>query len=285
MSSQAVTLPDGRQLGYLVVGKGTPVIYFHGTASSRIEVLLLKRLTTKNLQLIAIDRPGYGLSTYNPRKNIQDFNCDLNFLADHLDIPQFSVLGWSGGGVFALAYLTCFSQRVNRGVVVGAPDLPFDPSTAHNMPLAKYMMKLPLLATLAIKNMQHQVLKANDPVAFLHSSSGRQVLRGCSSSDLRFFSDPKWLSLMYQSMTEAFRQKDGVKVVFEEHKLFLKPWNLPSKHIGDKLRVWYGDEDKTCPVVNAYSIANKFGGIVEVFPKQGHYIMFDNLERLAELLI
>ncbi|MDR0493593.1 MAG: alpha/beta hydrolase [Nitrososphaerota archaeon] len=289
MGSHVLTLPDGRQLGYFVAGKGVPVIYFHGTASSRIEALLLKRFSTQNLKIIAIDRPGYGLSTYKPRKNIQDFNCDLNFLADHLGITQFSVLGWSGGGTFALAYMACFPQRINHGVVVGTPDLPFDASTAHDMPLAKYMMRLPVLGALAMKNMRRQILKADCSEDFLRSSTGRQMLHGCSSRDLVFFSNPNWIELMYQSMAEAFRQNDGVRAVLEEHRLFLKTWNLPFKAfkgIGNKLWIWHGVEDKTCPVDNAYRIARKFEGTgLEVFPRQGHCVMFDNLDRLAELLI
>jgi len=286
LSSQIITLPDGRQLGYLVAGKGVPVLYFHGTASSRLEALLLKPFINQNIQLISVDRPGYGLSTYKPRKTIQDFNCDLNFLADHLGLSHFSVLGWSGGGVFALAYMTCFSQRINRGVVVGAPNLPFDVSTAHNMPLAKYVLKLPLIGALAMQNMRRQVLKTDGSASFLRSTHGRQMLNGCSTRDEVFFSDPAWMDLMYQSMAEAFRQKDGVQAILDEHQLFLNPWNLPFKEISGKLWVWHGQEDKTCPVNNAYGIARKFEGTnLEIFPKQGHCVMFDNLDRIVRLLI
>jgi hypothetical protein len=49
MSNQILTLPDERHLGYIVEGKGKPVIYFHGTASSRLEILLLKEFAHKNL--------------------------------------------------------------------------------------------------------------------------------------------------------------------------------------------------------------------------------------------
>jgi len=37
MSNQIFKLPDKRQLGYAVEAEGKPVIYFHGTASSRLE--------------------------------------------------------------------------------------------------------------------------------------------------------------------------------------------------------------------------------------------------------
>jgi pimeloyl-ACP methyl ester carboxylesterase len=261
-------------------------MYFHGTASSRLEACLLKRLTVHNLKLIAIDRPGYGLSTYKPRKSIQDVNCDLNFLADHLGITRFSVLGWSGGGVFALAYMSSFSHRIHRGVVVGTPDLPFDAATAHNTPLAKYAMKLPFLGTFIMKNMRRQVLRAGDLEAFLKSSQGKQMLHSCSKRDLAFFSNSEWMKLMYQSMAEAFRQKNSTQTVQEEHRLFLKPWNFTCNDFGSKLRIWHGEEDKTCIADNAYGIARKFGSAcLEVFSKQGHYVMFDNLERLAVLLI
>ena len=109
---RTIDLPDGRQLGYLIVGEGKPVVYFHGTASSRLEVLLLKKLAYgSKLQIIGIDRPGYGLSSFTPRKNFSAFANDVNFLVDHLGIKEFGVLGWSGGGVFALTYAALFPKR------------------------------------------------------------------------------------------------------------------------------------------------------------------------------
>jgi len=281
-------LPDGRSLGYATIGKGKPVMYFHGTASSRLEVYLLKQLTIKEkLQLIAIDRPGYGLSTYKPRKNIQDLNNDLNFLANHLGIEQFNVLGWSGGGVFALAYITCFPQRVTCGVIASTPDLPFDATTAHNnIPFAKYVMKLSFLGKIAMQNMRRQILRADTPEAFLQSRQGQQTLHTCSSRDLTFFANPTWIGLMHQSMKEAFRQNNSINSVLEEHKLFLNPWNLPFKNLNNKvLWIWQGTEDKTCPIKNAYNIAHKAKGCnLEIFPTQGHYAMFDNIEKLKERL-
>ncbi|MGD0645695.1 MAG: alpha/beta hydrolase [Candidatus Bathyarchaeia archaeon] len=145
MSSQTFTLPDGRQLGYAVEGEGKPVIYFHGTASSRLEILLLKEFAHANLfQLIGVDRPGYGLSTFEDRVRLRDFAEDVNALAANLKLSSFAVLSWSGGGPFALTYTALFPEQVTHAIAVGSPALPFDASAAHNgNPLAKFARKNP----------------------------------------------------------------------------------------------------------------------------------------------
>ena len=126
LGGQVIVLPDGRHLGYFIVGEGKPVIYFHGTASSRLEVRLLTEFAHKaQLQIICIDRPGYGLSTFMPRKSLCDFTGDINFLVDHLGIERFGVIGWSGGGAFALAYVALFPERMTRALVVSSPGFAF----------------------------------------------------------------------------------------------------------------------------------------------------------------
>jgi len=286
--AEICVLPGGRKLAYLTVGQGYPVVYFHGTASSRLEVLLLRRLAEDSgLRLIGVDRPGYGLSTYAPRQSLTDFNGDLNCLADHLGFDKFGVLGWSGGGAFALAYLTCNPDRVSCAVTVAAPNLPFDVASAHNNPLAKCLMRFPRIGELAMRHLSWRLLKADgDPEAFLATPQGKQLMYGCSETDLALLSDPVWVRLMYDSMAEAFRQgRNGVKAVVEEHQLFVKPWTLPFEAVGKgKLRVWHGSEDKTCRVQNAYAIAGLVPcAALEVFDGEGHFVLFEHLERLGKI--
>jgi pimeloyl-ACP methyl ester carboxylesterase len=288
LGAQVVTLPDGRKLGYCTVGSGQPVVYFHGTASSRLEVHLLKEFAEKaGLRLVGVDRPGYGLSTCRKRRSLQDFNGDINFLADHLGLKRFAILGWSGGGAFALAYLAQYPERVTRAVVADSPSLPFDVSNAHDFPFSKYVMKLHFVGVLAMRQFRRSVLKANgNASAFLKSKQAEQMLRGYSESDLRFFSDPSWAKLMFQSMAEAFRQECGVTAVVDEHMLFLKPWGFSfSKVPSGKLVVWQGEVDKTCNVSNAYALAGLIGGSeLHVFAGRGHCVIFENLDRLAGFL-
>jgi pimeloyl-ACP methyl ester carboxylesterase len=289
MGDKVVTLPDGRKLGYCTVGTGQPVIYFHGTASSRLEVLLLKDFAEKaGLQIVGVDRPGYGLSTFHTRKSLQDFNGDVNFLADYLGIEQFAILGWSGGGAFALAYLAQNPERVTKAVVADSPSLPFDVSNAHDFPFSKYVMKLHFVGVLAMRQFRRSVLKADgDPQSFMATKQAKQMLRGYTESDMHFFSNPTWARLMFQSMAEAFRQESGVNAVVDEHMLFLKPYGFSFDGIPvSKLVVWHGEKDKTVNVSNGIALAALVKGCrLEVFEGKGHCAIFNYTDRLAKVLL
>ncbi|MCW4017937.1 MAG: alpha/beta hydrolase [Candidatus Bathyarchaeota archaeon] len=290
MSSQTLKLPDGRQLGYAQEGKGTPVVYFHGTASSRLEVRLLKKVTRDGgLRFIGIDRPGYGLSTFKDRIRLSDFASDVNALADHLGLDSFAILSWSGGGVFALPYTARNIQRVTRIVAVGCPSLPFDPSVAHNNnPLAKFAMKSPLIAKFGLNMFRQSVFNANHNIEnYLASRSGKRMVADWPKPDACFFADLEWLKLMYGAMEEGFRQDgNSVKAVYQEHSLFMKPWNEPLSRIPPgKVMLWQGVQDKTCSVENAQKIAQIIKGVkVEIFPTEGHCVMFSQTDKLVKAL-
>jgi len=288
-TQQKFSLPDGRQLGFSVVGKGKPVLYFHGTASSRLEILLLKEFACANdFQIIGVDRPGYGLSTFAPRNRLRDFAPDLNFLMAHLGLEKFALLGWSGGGPFGLTYVALFSERVSKAVIVGSPALPFDVATAHNNSFARFAMKIPALGMWGLKRFRAEVLKANRDInAFLESKNGLKMVGAWPEEDAKFFADPSWLRLIYGSIAEGFRQENGgVKAVFQEHQLFIKPWAEPISLIpAGKVCIWHGTEDTTCRVDNAYRLGKAVpNACLEVFEGKGHCVMFDNLQKLRETL-
>ncbi|EXL75514.1 hypothetical protein FOPG_09530 [Fusarium oxysporum f. sp. conglutinans race 2 54008] len=104
---QVIDLPDGRRLGYHEFGDptGTPVIYIHGTPDSGVtlsgfEDPLAKRL---GVRWIAPDRPGIGNSTFYPHRRVLDYPADLRTLIQHLELPNYRIIGTSGGTGYTLA--------------------------------------------------------------------------------------------------------------------------------------------------------------------------------------
>ncbi len=252
--------------------------------------MLLKQFAHNNqLQLVGVDRPGYGLSTFTKRQRLKDFAPDVNALADYLQLRNFTVLSWSGGGPFALTYAALNPDRVACTVAVGCPALPFDPATAHdNSPLAKVAIKTPFLAKWALNIFRKSILSASQDIErYLESRSGKNMLASWPKPDARFFADPAWLKLMYTAIAEGFRQEsNSVTTVYQEHSLFMKPWEIPLRHVpAGKLTLWQGAQDKTCPLGNEQRIAEIIRGArIEVFPDEGHCVMFAKPEKLAQAL-
>jgi pimeloyl-ACP methyl ester carboxylesterase len=138
MTEVIFSLNDGRKLSYAVYGPedGKPVLYFHGTPSSRREPLLLQAygidiqalLLQANIRLIAPDR--HAFTTFSPQRTFQSFAADALQLLQHFGVQQCPVLCWSGGGTYALAmaerypgvvqglYILCgFTRRFDRLVI------------------------------------------------------------------------------------------------------------------------------------------------------------------------
>ena len=84
---QQIRLQDGRMLGYAEYGApdGVPVFYFHGFPSSRLDWQFFDSegtLTEQNARIIAVDRPGSGLSDFQRGRRILDWPADVAELAD-----------------------------------------------------------------------------------------------------------------------------------------------------------------------------------------------------------
>jgi pimeloyl-ACP methyl ester carboxylesterase len=114
-------LADGRTLGYAAYGspRGPAVLHFHAAGSSRLEhPVAHTAVTLPAVRLLVVDRPGHGLSSFQPRRTLLDWAVDVKQLADHLGLEQFSVTGWSAGGPYALACAFALPERVKAAALL-----------------------------------------------------------------------------------------------------------------------------------------------------------------------
>ena len=120
-------LSDGRTLSYSDTGTGEngTWIHCHGIPGSRYELLHLSdQLYAAGLRIIVADRPGYGDSTPCPDNGFAQHTSDICQLADQLGLERFSVSGFSGGGVFALATAHDIGDRAERLTIAATPAVP-----------------------------------------------------------------------------------------------------------------------------------------------------------------
>ena len=116
-----VAMPDGRVLGYGTYGDptGIPVLLFHGTPGSHVVgELLHDAAVAAEVRIIAPDRPGMGRSTPKPDRTLVGWADDVAALADDLELDRLRIIGYSGGGPYALACAARIPQRIAAVTVV-----------------------------------------------------------------------------------------------------------------------------------------------------------------------
>jgi pimeloyl-ACP methyl ester carboxylesterase len=86
-----IRLPDGRRLGYGEWGDphGQPLLYCHGWPGWRAEGQFGNQAAkARGVRLIAPDRPGMGLSDFQPRRRFLHWPDDVTRLADTLGLER-----------------------------------------------------------------------------------------------------------------------------------------------------------------------------------------------------
>lgn len=127
-----VTLPDGRRMQFWRGGvpSGPAVLFLPGTPDSRLVARSGADAAVRSrVDLVAINRPGYGLSDPAESDHVSVAD-DVVAVADALGIERFAVLGMSLGGPYALACAVRHPERVRAVGVVAAPAIApeLDPS-------------------------------------------------------------------------------------------------------------------------------------------------------------
>lgn len=202
---ETLRLTDGRVLTFDDVGAtdGVPVVYQPGWMFGRLGRHPDDMLAAQaGLRLVSVDRPGYGGSTPQAVRTMRGSAEDTAQLADHLGIDRFAVLGWSGGGMHALAAARYLGERVTHVVTVATPapfDQPGATKSAHWLAVLPYRLRhVPPLRGAWFALLAGQ---AKDPSAYVDG-----VMRFFGPEDRAVFADPAFRPQLEQSYAEVWAQ-------------------------------------------------------------------------------
>ncbi|KAK6439908.1 hypothetical protein LTR95_003863, partial [Oleoguttula sp. CCFEE 5521] len=134
-SHQTLSLQDGRSLGYATYGAetGPTIFYLHGLGDCRLTGAWHHDAGLEScVRIVAVDRPGIGLSDQQPDRTVLDHAEDIRLLARHLKTATYSVMGVSGGGIYALACAHALPADELKSVAVVAGMGPFDITMSHS---------------------------------------------------------------------------------------------------------------------------------------------------------
>lgn len=275
--NQQFQLPGGRRLGYDEYGSpnGKPLFYFHGSPSSRLEFSLYgndETLRSFDARVIAVDRPGVGLSDFQPKRRLLDFPKDILALADHLRIEHFAILAYSLGGPYGFACAFAIPERLSRVGIVSGAALFTEPELVQNVnagtrrflnlprenPLASrlFLWILGMTARLSPKSLIAQARS-------LLPEPDRVAIETNPALQLGFVN----------AVRESFRQ--GVRGAFHESLLSVTDYGFRLQEIQAPVLLWHGEADQNIPVEMARFAASAIPKCEAAFyPDEGHLSLF-----------
>ncbi|MGV3760683.1 MAG: alpha/beta fold hydrolase [Actinomycetota bacterium] len=282
-----LTLPDGRSLAYDDVGDptGTPVVYLHGTPDCRLsrhpDDDLARRV---GVRLVAVDRPGAGGSSPHPGGGLVDLGRDLEALLDHLGIDRSALLGWSSGGLCALAAATVLGPRAPSVALVGTvPPIEayedplvvgaLSPERQHFVELAREVPPAELGAELA-PYLVPEGLDAELALAHVLEGTGERGRAELAAV-------PGAAEQLARALPGAVAH--GVEPLAQDVARQLEP-GLDLAAVGGEVRTTHGTEDGISPpAVGRWLVEHLTTASVEVEVIDGaHHLLFPHWARLLE---
>jgi pimeloyl-ACP methyl ester carboxylesterase len=273
-TAQQLELPDGRLLGYAEFGSsdGPPIFYNHGFPASRLEARLVEKEAAElGLRLIAVDRPGIGLSSLQPGRTLLDWPADIARLADHLGLPRFAMLGVSGGGPATLACACRLAERLTAVSIVCGLGEVAEPELLRlmNWP-ARFSFgmarRAPAFAGWLFGNCISPLLKRSPALTL------RLLTVAAPPADAAVLRDDTIRQRLAGSMREAFRQ--GSRGPTAELALLAAPWPFKVAEIRLPIEFWHGRKDATVPFRHCEVLAKSLADVrCHEFLKDGHFSM------------
>jgi pimeloyl-ACP methyl ester carboxylesterase len=281
--NQQLTLRDGRRLGWAEYGapQGRPIFYFHGWPASRLEPRLLDDCCAEiGIRLLALDRPGMGLSDFKPRRAIRDWPADVAELADHLDLERFAVVGVSGGGPYAAACAAALPDRlVATSLVCSMAPLEGAEAMRWMAGPSRWLLRFAWAAPWAARILAGPCLRAI-------WGRGEQVMPRALEArlpraDQLVLARPELRQSLIASSREAFRC--GVRGPAWDGFLYSQPWGFRLEEIRTPVFLWHGEVDVIIPPAMGRLLAAKIPNCRATFcPDDGHLSL--PFDRLREIL-
>ncbi|MGB7930744.1 MAG: alpha/beta hydrolase [Gammaproteobacteria bacterium] len=268
----SIYLGDGCRLAYAEYGdpEGKPLFYCHGFPASRLEAALLDPAARKaRVRIVAADRPGCGLSDFQPDRRIGDWPGDVVELADALGIERFAIVGVSGGGPYALACARKIPRRLTAvGVVCGLGPVQ-DSRAQRGMLWSRRLVfslarRAPWLLRLSYAGVFEYFLRRR-PAAILSMIARTPVL-----PDRRVLERSEVRRALLASIQESVR--GGSLGILHELSLYTRKWDFRPEEIALTVDLWHGEADPIVPVVHARALVKQLPRVRPVIlPGEGHF--------------
>ena len=271
MSDHTLTLANGLNLGYAEYGdpRGEVAFYFHGWPSSRIQGSLFDDMAKKHcMRLICPDRPGIGLSDFQPGRTLFDWPETLTQLANHVGADNYHVIGWSGGGPYVLITALKLPKRLlSASIICGAPPLKFL-GDREMFWLYRVMIQLRhYLPTVlgAVLRLGGLIAKGSPQKVPL-----RWLMKLLGQEDRRILNLPGIYEVVRDAALGALDR--GPRSVIADADIYLNEWGFEISQINFPIHFWHGKQDRNIAWSYTERLASLIPAATSVLSDiDGHY--------------
>jgi pimeloyl-ACP methyl ester carboxylesterase len=280
---QQLQISKDRKLGFNEYGclNGIPIFYFHGSPGARVEFdlfgdeVLLRKL---DIRLIAIDRPGCGLSDFQPNRRFMDWPRDVLAVADHLHLKRFAILGYSGGGPYAAVCALAIPECITKAGIVSGTAPFVEPHLAdgihkNSRNFLELSHQRPWLSRLILRMMGVMARHSPDNVI-------ANALAALPEADQRIVSSSEVQQAFLTMIQEALR--NGPRGAQHDIRLMTTEWDFRPQDIQIPVHLWHGETDQNAPIAMGRYMANTIPvSQAKFYPNEGHLSLFKkNLEEI-----
>ncbi|KAI0150701.1 alpha/beta hydrolase [Xylariaceae sp. FL1272] len=303
--NQTLKLPDGRTLGFAEYGSptGKPLFIFHGFPSCRVEAAsILKLSPRKDQRIIAPERPGFGLSSFDPQRRITDWPEDVRALADHLGISRFAILGGSGGGPFAVACANALPAEMMSAVGLMASAGPWVETRAAGVPIVSRMTAwLSFYLPSAARALCWGVVGMCRWLATSGPVTRRldKWIESTAKPSKHPSSSPSTSAAPPAPRTTQQRREDLIRLAFEPFRQGVAPtvreakqltwegWGFPLENVAyDKIIIWHGSKDWQSPIGAMRYLAERLPHCeLSEFKQHTHFTLYEEFGDILETLV
>ena len=282
--TEELALACGRRVCFAQYGAmdGTPVVFFQGTPSCRINHPPDSISNEFNARVVVIDRPGFGGSDSFPGRSLVGWAEDVVEVLDHLGIDEFRATGVSGGGPYVLATTWRWPKRVLSASVCGGSgplELPGALSGAAPVRHAGYLLARHL------PGLFRWIIRRNFDPRHNAERFVRHYTAHNPPADQAIIMDPAFRAMYVANFVEAYRQ--GPEAFADEVILCSKNWGFELSEIRVPIHFWHGELDNSTPLGMSRGMAERVAdGKLTILSGQGHMFVYGYLWReiLGDLL-
>jgi pimeloyl-ACP methyl ester carboxylesterase len=286
--SRTVRTADGRVTGYYEYGDpaGTPVVALHGTPACGAGFAWAdQRAQARGIRLLAPDRPGVGDSSpWEPGRGaiVDDYPPRLRAFADALGLGTFPVIGYSGGGPYALAAAEALPDRVAAAAVVsGAGQVgewaSVDDFESTDRRLTQLAHRIPTLAG-AVLSLSARAARVAP------KTSLRFAQIEMSAPDRAVMATFPSARAALAVFTQSCRR--GAAGVVDDYAALGRRWGFPVDTITVPVRCWHATADPIVPIRHTEELVRRIPGAqLSLWEGEGHLAIVEHIGEVLDALI